>query len=147
MAQLATTCSNHAGDRWIKWQSPLLQQLLDYLCSQREHMEMHHVSSVLRDVAQIVCLHLLLSKQKRDAEQKTEQQHFEGNLVESGNDSCPVAASTACIGSALQPTADADNRTGLTAGSAVPSLNTITAEQEAEDVLARLAATGRSPLH
>lgn len=133
MAQLATTCSNHAGDSWLKWQAPLLQQLLGYLCSQREHMEMHHVSSVLRDVAQVVCLHLLLAKQIRDADQ---QQQPSAGRTGSVTEACPLRSSGSQLGS------EASAGSKAAAAAAVPSLNTIQAEEEAEEVLARLAATG-----
>jgi hypothetical protein len=113
MAQLATTCSNHAGSSWISWQPPLLQQLLQYLGSQKETMELHHVSSVLRDVAQVVCLHLLRAKQLRDQQQQA----------------CGVQPSSAA----------AD---GSSTRSGHMQLNTISGEAEGEEVLARLAASG-----
>lgn len=138
MAQLATTCSNHAGDSWIKWQPPLLRQLLEYLCSQRDHMEMHHVSSVLRDVAQVVCLHLLLAKQIRDKQQQQPSTSRTGS-----GDAC-VLGSGRDSSSGQQLTAESAGSSSIASsrGVAVPSLNTISAEEEAEDVLARLAATG-----
>lgn len=133
MAQMATTCSNHAGDSWIKWQPLLLQQLLEYLCSQREHMEMHHVTSVLRDVAQVVCLHLLLAKQVRDQQQQRRQQLLGVAGTASGD---------ACIPSGFGDS-NSNHAVLLPAGSGnSTSLNTISVEAEAEEVLARLAASG-----
>lgn len=120
MAQLATTCSNHAGDGWIAWQPPLLQQLLEYLGGQKQQMEMHHVSSVLRDVAQVVCLHLLRAKQLRDQQQ-----------TRGGAD----AAAAAAAGSLARSSSSSG-------GSQPQQLNTISGEAEGEEVLARLAASG-----
>ena len=67
MCQLGSACSNHAGAAWLSWQPPMLQRLVSYLFSQRTHMEQHHVSSVLRDIAQVVCLHTLLVKNSGSA--------------------------------------------------------------------------------
>jgi hypothetical protein len=112
MAQLATTCSNHAGDSWLRWQPPLLQQLLGHLRNQCEQMEMHHVLSVLRDIAQVVCLHLLRKKQLRDQQQQ------------------------AC---GMQPSSSA---APASSSSQPQQMNTISGEAEGEEVLARLAASG-----
>eukprot|EP00879_Flechtneria_rotunda_P001323 GHRR01001473.1.p1 GENE.GHRR01001473.1~~GHRR01001473.1.p1 ORF type:complete len:1758 (+),score=853.86 GHRR01001473.1:196-5469(+) len=146
MAQLASTCSNHAGDSWIKWQPKLLQRLLDYLVGQKAHMEMHHVSSVLRDVAQIVCLHLLLAKQNRDKRQQQGQQPQQQNAAAAGAaDSSVGEACTPRTAAAITAKNAADGLTCISSspkGSGAANTNTMSAEQEAEEVLARLAATG-----
>jgi hypothetical protein len=72
MSQLATACAVHNGDAWLMWQPPVLQRLLGHLFSQRSHMEQHHVSSVLRDVAQVACLLMLLQRRKLEASAKAE---------------------------------------------------------------------------
>jgi hypothetical protein len=67
MSQLATACAVHNGDAWLAWQPPVLQRLLGHLFAQRSHMEQHHVSSVLRDIAQLACLLMLLQRRKLEA--------------------------------------------------------------------------------
>jgi hypothetical protein len=66
MVQLATACAVHNGDAWLSWQPPVLQRLLGHLFAHRAHLEQHHISSVLRDIAQLACILMLLQRRRAE---------------------------------------------------------------------------------
>jgi hypothetical protein len=66
MVQLATACAAHNGDAWLGWQPPVLQRLLGHLFAHRAHLEQHHISSVLRDIAQLSCILMLLQRRRTE---------------------------------------------------------------------------------
>lgn len=74
MVQLATACSNHAGDAWISWQPPLMQTMLAHLEAQTVSIKQHHVLSVLHDVARLACLYLLVRRQQEEQQQPQQQE-------------------------------------------------------------------------
>lgn len=151
MAQLATTCSTHAGDSWLQWQPQLLQRLLNYLATQREQLEVHHVSSVLRDVAQIACLQL----QRQRAGDRS------ATVTPTGYSSAGSLPSMGEAGGVLGLEGTSPDRVsaglgGISASSSTASSSCILGSSmvaqsapastasgdDAEDVLARLAASG-----
>jgi hypothetical protein len=153
MAQLATACSPHAGDSWLQWQPPLLQRLLNCLAAQREQLEVHHVSSVLRDVTQIACLQLQLQKQRGGNGSATVTPTGYGSagslpsMGEAGGAGGLEGTSpdrmSAGLGGISASSSTASSSCILGSSMVAQSAPASTASgEDAEDVLARLAASG-----
>jgi len=161
LSQLAATCSAHAGDSWICWQPPLLKRLLEHLCSQQEHLEVHHVTSVLRDVIQVMCL-VDLQRRRQQDDQQQQQQAFEQTTAaaDQGAPAVPiseaalqVSASSGAVTS--QPGSSYDSHDTSCTGRHHPapadtSPSSCTADvsvnralsEDVEEILERLAASG-----
>eukprot|EP00775_Hariotina_reticulata_P009297 gene9297-9462_t len=130
---------------------PLLKRLLEHLCCQQEHLELHHVSSVLRDVAQVLCLHLLWQRRQVDQQQQQPRNHVT-EAAEQSKPAVPGSETTGQGAHSSDAVPAAGGRDEFSSRSLPKASSSCIADEsagtlrdvagDAEEVLVRLAAAG-----